>query len=278
MSAIEDLLNRIDLSKEINKQAQGSNRLHSLEYSQTFESFVENLVPNIDESNDDWQENYQLLDLLSELPSRLINKYNNGEKDMMTETKIAIAVGGTLLLIGLAVGVYYAKKCAKNTDNKTTKSGGRIKFNPPTMDYVMGFFTVNEDKLTPPPPPPTLHHLLLIVPAKRLPNELTEKEPIDNEQVKKIITNAVEAYCYSENDSKGNQIKLDVKYSNTDTIDYATDIMVYVHLKLHAEPSITIKPISRLSLREKISFDSIIIVEQFGKLQSSDSTLDFYEI
>ena len=141
----------------------------------------------------------------------------------------------------------------------------------------MNFVTGNDDKSTP-PPPPSIHHLLLIVPAKRLPNQLTEKSSVYDEQVKKIITNAVEAYCYSENDSKGNQIKLDVKYSNTDTIDYATDIMVYVHLKLHAKPSITIKPISRLSLREKISFDSTIIVEQFGKLQSSDSTLDFYEI
>jgi hypothetical protein len=274
MSAIEHLLNRIPLIDEIKKQARGSSGLNNLVYSRTFKNFVKQLEQNIDESNDDWQENYQLLDLLSELPSRLINQSNNGEKDMMTETKIAITVGGTLLLIGVAVGVYYAKKCAKNTGNKTNEGG--IKFNPPTVHSVMNFVTGDDDKLT--PPPPSVHHLLLIVPAKRLPNELTEKESIYTEQVKKILANAVEAYCYSENDSKGNKVKLDVEYSNTDVIDYATDIMVYVHLKLLAEPSIIKNPISRLSLREKIAFNSEIIVEQFGKLQSPDSTLEFYEI
>jgi hypothetical protein len=197
----------------------------------------------------------------------------------MIETKVAIAVGGTLLLIGIRAGVCYAKKCAKNPSNKT-KEGG-VKYNPPTINKVVhgvkNFVTGDNDKSTPPPPPST-HHLLLIIPAKRLPNKLTEKSSIDNEQVKKLITNAVEAYCYSENDSEGNKVKLGVEYSNTDTIDYATDIMVYVHLKLLAEPSIIKKPMSRLSLREKIVFNSSITVEQFGKLKSPDSTLEFYEI
>lgn len=170
---------------------------------------------------------------------------------MMVETKLAIVVGGALLLIGVAVGVLYAKKSAKlSSGGKTSK---------------------------PKPVPPSEHHLLLIVPAKRLPNEFNKAGIISVDEAKKIIANAVEAYCYSENDSEGNQVKLGVEYSNTDTIDYGTDIMVYVHLKLFAEPSIIDKPISRLSLREKIARHPIT-VEQFGKLQSPDSTLDFYEI
>ena len=123
MSVIENLLRNIPLSDVIKKQAQGNNSLNNLAYNPKFKHFVEQLEQNINDSNYDWQENRQLLDLLSELPSRLINQSNNGEKNMMTETKVAIAVGGSLLLIGVALGIYYAKKCAKNTDNKTTKGG-----------------------------------------------------------------------------------------------------------------------------------------------------------
>lgn len=195
---------------------------------------------------------FSLFSDLKNLPGIFVKKSFEGEKNVMNESK-AIVIGSVLLLIGIAVGVYYAKKNASNLP----RQGELTRNNPPTH---------------------TQHHLLLIIPTRRLSYKLTKGEMLKNEQTTDLISNATRAYCYKENDTQGIEVKKKVDYSGQENIDYDLDIKVFVHLKVRATSAITEKDIKRFSIIEQIAPNSGSTIIELGKLGSPRSILDFFEI
>jgi hypothetical protein len=271
MIEIENILSRIPLIEEIKKQAQTDNGSISLLHNQQLSLFIKQLENNITvSSNNDWKENNQLLNLLNELPSQLLNQSDSGEKSMMTETKVAISTGGTLLLIGIAVGVYYAKKCADKRDDKGLFNKVRN-----TLNKVLNTENSNSDTVEIITPIYDPYHLLLVIPANQC-TGLTSNTNISNTQVNKLIANAVRAYCFLEGNIDGNKISEAVK-CNDEAIDFTTGSRVFVHLKLSADKSIT-EQRNTLNIIAKIKPDSTIEIVKIAKLQEAISTKEFYEI
>jgi hypothetical protein len=271
MIEIENILSRTSLIEEIKKQAQTDNGSISLLHNEQLSLFIKQLENNITaSSNNDWKENNQLLNLLNKLPSQLLNQSNSGEKGMMTETKVAITTGGTLLLIGVAVGIYYAKKCADKRDDTGLFNKVRN-----TLDKVLNPANSNSDTIEIITPIYDHHHLLLVIPANQCVG-LTSNTNISNTQVNKLIANAVRAYCFLEGNLNGNKISEAVKCSD-EAIDFTTGSRVFVHLKLSADKSIT-EQRNTLNIIAKIKPDSTIEVVKIAKLQEAISTKEFYEI
>ena len=259
--ALENIIRTSGIIDTIETYAVGNLELDELESSSKLKEFIK-AVKVSNDIKDDIQliksssllanNDRSLFSDLKKLPDLLVKKSCEGKNDMIAESK-AIVIGSALLLIGIAVGVYYAKKNASNLP----RQGELTRNNLPAY---------------------TQHHLLLIIPTRWLSFKLTERDVLNNEQTSDLISNATRAYCYKENDTQGMEVNKKVDYSGQENIDYDSDIKVFVHLKVTATSAITEKNIKRFSIIEKISPDSRSTVIELGKLGSPRSILDFFEI
>lgn len=253
------------LIEEIIKQSQDDNDLKNLIDNQKLNDFIKVFLDE-KKLDDGWKKDEEILNLFSELPNKIINSSNSGETKMTLETKIAIAAGGALFLIGIAIGVYYAKQKKKPTE-ETAKN---IKPLPLSINNPFRDKQVTEELLH-----YSSHHLLLIIPANQS-DGFENGQQINNAQVNKLIANSVRAYCFSGGKDATNEIAVGVKCDD-EKIDNTTESRVFVHLLLSAEPSIIDERI-RLNISDKIEPNTTIEIVKIAKLQTARSTTAFYEI
>lgn len=227
---------------------------------------------------------------LSELKDNS-NKISEGD-DMIPETnalamatKVAIA-GGTLLIIGIAITLIYAKRKKIQTEIEADEEQKTNTSSPSLMEKISNILPSsksNDESYSVVTPSYEQYHLLLIIPDNQLAG-LGDKQWISNEQVNNLISHAIRAYCFSaKNDNEDNEVLENVKYDDGKKVDFTTSNNVFVHLRLWAEPSVeqlNESNINELSLREKIKSSSADEIEVIQKnyLEDPKSTSKFYRI
>jgi hypothetical protein len=276
-----------ELINELKKESS----LTDLANSSAFEKFVDALKPHIAELKlpyEDWQSDKNYLALLDELQNEINKHITSEDKDMWITEGKALAVGakiamvsGGLLLIGGGIAYYIStqqqeQKRQSESQNlgfvESTKNIGRSVKNTVVNGVIGG------GEATPVQLSYIQHNLLLVVPANKLPVDLTIGQ-ISNNDINDLILNAVRAYCFEVSDTNGTKVLNSVALSET-SIDRTTENRVFVQLELSATPEIT-KQQNKLGIRQAIKPSSTGQVLQFKNLQSARSASEstgFYKI
>jgi len=260
---IANLLQRTNLIEKIKSGALLSNLVNSWE----FKNFKNGLQPYIQELMDDDWKNPALLALIDDLKTEINKQILCEDEYMITESK-ALAVGtkvalasGAFLTVGLVLGYLLAQEQSKNRENKN-KSSVRGRKEPKSLA-----------------PNYTPYQLLLVIPANKLPKNLTAGL-ISNDKVNDLIVNSIRAYCFAEGDKKGKQIMDSVDCSDA-PIDFATENRVFIQLSLSAESDI-INHRNKLDIRQAIERSSNGKVLQdpltIKSARSTSESAGFYQI
>jgi hypothetical protein len=257
--------------------------------SSAFKKFVDALKPHITELNlpyDNWQSNKNYLALLDEVQNEINKKIIGENEDMIAEskaftitTKIGIA-SGVFLLIGGAIAYYVYQQQEEKRKSGNQNSGlvgGAINIAHSVKNVVNG--NIGEEATIPPVHNSYIkYNLLLIVPANKLPIDLTVGR-ISNDKINDLIVNAVRAFCFEPGAENGNNVLNSVDCSDT-KVDRTTENRVFVQLELSATSEI-IKQQNKLGIRQAIkpsSTGQVIKVKNLQSARSASESTGFYKI
>jgi hypothetical protein len=291
---VEYLLGRINLVKEINSIiAKKENIYDSLPNNKVFKQFIEGLKPFVDALApplNNWEEDKQFLKLMEVVNQQIINQLTEGEQKMtgiepavatkVIATKTAIVMGlGVIGLIGIGL---YAYRCQQNKGNK--KDGFLDKEKSVFREIKAGFDSSTSERPAPSSQPekkptPTYKQvvLLLVTDAKQLDNNLKQDSRISKDAAEKMIANATFAYCFSEDDSDGQNVLNAVECSD-EAINYESEERVFLQLSLSAKPEITDGKRDKLGIREAMQPNQSVEIKRLQKLQTMRSVKAFHSI
>mgnify|MGYP003392289262 CR=1 FL=1 len=266
---VQNILRNVLLVQEIWNLAEQENSYDSLPSNKVFKQFINGLKPFVNElaplvnelaaPPNNWEEDKQLLKLIEVVNQQIIHQFTEGEQNMNPElavatqgiaTKIILIMGGVIGLIGIGV---YAYRCQQNKkaeiNNKKDKSTSTYK------------------QLV----------LLLVIDAKQLDTNLKQDSRISKDVAEKIIADATFAYCFTEDDSEGQNVLSAVDCSDED-IKYDSEERVFLQLSLSAKPEITAGKRDKLGIREAMQPNKEVEIKRLQKLQTMRSVKAFHSI
>jgi hypothetical protein len=309
LEQILDYREHIPLIKKIKTIAEQQNLNYSWQTDKDFNDFIKELKNHISSCEKDWQEDSDFLDLIKAVNKRIIEQLNEGGEEMATGTELATT--GTGLAIGtkfiIAAGVLsviaialYAYRCSKSKietssnekDEKSTfkkieeKVGEKLREVKSEIDA--GFENPNSNRpqqQVSPPSQPTKkttpiyeqYVLLLIIEAKRLDKNL-KLGSFSKDEAEKLISNAMFAYCFAENDSQGKTVLEAVELSKDEDINYESEDKVFLQLSLSAKPKIADGKPDKLGIREAMNPKQPVEIKTLKKLLKTRSITAFHSL
>ncbi|MDD2724459.1 MAG: hypothetical protein PHH59_10620 [Methylovulum sp.] len=299
-TSVENLLSRIHLIKQIETIAEKQNSNYLWVNNGVLKSFIDGLKPHVSVNEKDWGEDDTFLDLINAVNNQIIIQINDGEKNMATGAELATT--GTGLAIGtkfiIAAGVLsviaialYAHRCSKNKTKTNSNEKDEniiekvIKFG---SEVKAGFENPNSNKpqqQVSPPSQPTKkttpiygqYVLLLIIEANRLDKNL-KLGSFSKEEAEKLISNAMFAYCFAENDADGQMVLEAVELSKDEDINYESEDKVFLQLSLSAKPKIAEGKPDKLGIREAMNPNQRVEIKMLKKLLKTRSITAFHSV
>lgn len=259
--------------------------------NEAFKEFVEKLETFVSSSEKDWQEDDSYLKLVEIVNNQIFTKSNERDRKMTTETGLVIAAS-VLSIIAIALYMYRNKsEVNKNKRNKeaffeTTGKKADETVKTVKNEIKAGFENPNKTQQTAKPPlqpvketKPTYgqYVLLLIIEAKRLDKKLTQRSTISKEGAEKLISDAMLAYCFAENNTEGQKVLTAVECSD-EPVNYESEDGVFLHLSLSAKPEIIDGKRDKLGIREVMNPTQQVEIKSLQKLQTTRSIKAFYSI
>jgi len=283
---IRNISGRSGLVEQIKIVAEQKKSNYSWVQDVSFKKIISGLKKEILSNEKNWEDDDDFLQLIKAINNQIIAELSDEENKMTLNTQITIATG-VLALIAISLYVYRYDKNDKRKSNgekeKTVlddikKLGSEIKagFEPPNRN-------IPQEKIVTPSrsseqviPRYGQYNLLLIVPAIQLDDELTEGSTISKNDVEKLISNTIRAYCFAENNAEGRKI-LNAIDCSEEPISYQTESRVFLQLSLSAKPEIT-KKRDKLGIREAIKPNQPVQIKTLKKMGILRSIPDFYTI
>lgn len=292
-----------DLIKQIESIAEQRKLDYSWQDNKVLNAFIDGLKFHVSVNEKDWREDDTFLELINAVNNQIIIQINDGEKDMATGTELATT--GTGLAIGtkfiIAAGVLsviaialYAYRCSKNKTDNSGKDPENLIFKGAKIVSNI----VREGAKTPddlrreseqrvreeillkqqqakPKPSYEQYNLLLVTEAKRLDKNIKLGNLSKNE-AETIISNAMFAYCFAENDLQGKTVLEAVELSKDEDINYDSEDKVFLQLYLSAKPKIAEGKPDKLGIREAMNPNQPVEIKTLKKLLKTRSVIAFY--
>jgi len=120
------------------------------------------------------------------------------------------------------------------------------------------------------------YNLLLTIPADKLKKGLAIDDEIDKSDVHKLLQFTKYAYCFVEDNAKGQTIIDNLKLSD-EIIDISSSRNIFVQIKLEAFSGIENESFS-VQIQGKIPDDTVAKVIQIKILQDARSAENFFEL
>jgi outer membrane murein-binding lipoprotein Lpp len=292
---VDILLGRYPLIKKIEDIVNKENINYSWMNDECLKSFIKHLKPHVSVSEKDWEEDNTFLELVEAVNNQIITQLNKGEENMTTVTKIVVAAG-VLSLIAIALTAYRNSKNRIETsgnakDDNSLKSKLEEKFKEVKSEVKAGFENPNSNKpqqqVNPPSQPSKKttpiygqYELLLIIEAKRLDKNL-KPGSFSKDEAEKLISNAMFAYCFAENDSQGKNVLEAVELSKDEDINdinYESEDKVFLQLSLSAKPKIAEGKPDKLVIREAMNPSQRVEIKTLKKLLKTRSITAFHSL
>jgi|GEM_PF-6064716 len=287
---IRNISGRSGLVEQIKIVAEQKKSNYSWVHDVSFKKIISGLKKEILSNEKNWEADDDFLQLIKAINNQIIAELSDEENKMTLNTQITIATG-VLALIAISLYVYRYDKNNKRKSSCEEKetiadkvSGGIKKFR---TEVKAGRESPNKNAAKQEPvtysrsseqviPRYSQYNLLLIVPAIQLDDKLTEGSTISKNDVEKLISNTIRAYCFAENNAEGRKI-LNAIDCSEEPISYQTESRVFLQLSLSAKPEIT-KKRDKLGIREAIKPNQPVQIKTLKKMGILRSIPDFYTI
>ena len=296
-----------DLIKQIESIAEQKKLDYSWQDNKVLDTFIDGLKHHVSVSEKYWGEDDTFLELINAVNKQIIIQINDGEKDMATGAELAttgtgVAIGtkfiiaaGVLSVIALAL---YAYRCSKNeTDDSGNDAENLFSKGAKVLNNLAREVTKTSDDLTKESeqkaeketaerkkdaekqqqPNYGQYNLLLVTEAKRLDKNL-KLGSLSKEAAETIISNAMFAYCFAENDSQGKTVLEAVDLSKDEGINHESEDKIFLQLSLSATPKIAEGKPDKLYIRKAMKPNQPVEIIELKKLQEISSIMKFYSI
>jgi hypothetical protein len=292
-----------DLIKQIESIAEQEKFDYSWQDNKVLNAFIDGLKLHVSVNEKDWQKDDTFLELINAVNNQIIIQINDGEKDMATGTELAttgtglaigtkfIIVAGVLSVIAIALYAYRDAKNkvgrGSNEKNETSALSGLKEKAGEFIDEVKAGLPSNKPQQQVSPSSQPLkkttpiygqYVLLLIIEANRLDKNL-KLGSFSKAEAEKLISNAMFAYCFAENDADGQTVLEAVDCLDEDKdINYESEDKVFLQISLSAKPEIAEGKRDKLGIREAMNPNQRVEIKTPRKLKTTRSIKAFYSI
>lgn len=275
-SVVENILRQdaTNLARQINELVKQQNTNYSWQQDNTLEEFIKALKPHIDElkqcdsNENDWKSDV-FLKIINTVNYQVVTKITEEESKMPTGIELAVSTklliaASVLSIVGIALYAYYSKN---NKDDNNIKQETDKKHNNGVLQNTKSTQSYQQ------------YQLLLVIEANRLEQSLKEDTYISKSEAEKIISNAMFAYCFAENDADGQTVLEAVDCLDEDKdINYESEDKVFLQISLSAKSEIAEGKRDKLGIREAMNPNQRVEIKTPRKLKTTRSIKAFYSI